>query len=584
MARMTHRCLLLCLLSCYLALAELAISTPAKTLFFPEAPTDEWISVGWPERKAQIYFTLVPKARNLGKLRELSRSISDPLSPSWRAFLTRSDALSLIAEPEHRLAFAEWLNENAPEAMVVSHSVLGVRVRCSVSVATKLFDTELQTFQGRGELLIVRAVRPLRVPRHVAERLSYVEGLLDFPASFSRPMYQLDWSSLWSELYNTTVSLDAQGSVSIVQFGHGCLNCLPNEWLRNLLFDEDANATLPDIIYSTFPLVRLPQPASPGLSSLTVRSALADLELLIELYGLMGGTFIAGVGGLGEWPASSDFVTAVAATQILHGNCTPATFRYPDGSQSCEASVFGAPRSSAYLTTPSWYQLSIQGASRGYPDVAVLGFETSSARGSAALLFSALAAQLVELAKLWPPGSGGLGLITPLLYQMARDDAGLFRDIDGAGWSAASGLGAPNIGRMREYLSELLAARLPICDSMRQGPCLCRSNFATPRLCRDACGNCPVHLQCYEPLHFGCGCTRRNASDCVRVGGHVCALRACTGESCCPASGCLATARFRPRLTRIFDTLAVLLLIFTVLLGLVVMTHRPSGYARHIRL
>ena len=330
--------------------------------------------------------------------------------------------------------------------------------------------------------------------------------------------------------------------------------------------------------------MRLPQPASPGLSSLTVRSALADLELLIELYGLMGGTFIAGVGGLGEWPASSDFVTGVAATRILHGNCTPAAFRYPDGSQSCEASVFGLSRSSAHLATPSWYQLSIQGASRGYPDVAVLGFESSGARVSAALLFSAVAAQLVELAKLWPPGSGGLGLVTPLLYQMARDDAGLFRDIDGAGWSEASGLGAPNIGRMREYLSELLATRLPICDPMRQGPRLCRSNSPTPRLCRDACGNCPVHLQCYEPLRFGCGCTRRNASDCVRVGGHVCTLRACEGESCCPASGCLATARFRPRLTHILDTLAVLLLIFAVLLGLVVMTQRSSGYARHIRL
>jgi hypothetical protein len=304
---------------------------------------------------------------------------------------------------------------------------------------------------------------------------------------------------------------------------------------------------------------------------------LEELDLLLEIYSVMGGSFLSAV--LNEtlpgeqYPATSVYATAVGSTLR-----TPACL---GGACADEVAVSrGGFRSSAN----AWYQSTSQG--RGYPDIALLASD-----GDAARALGDFAARL--------PEGVALGLLNPLLYRGAEEAPLLYRDIvactPGAscaqGWDEASGLGALDLASFDEYLASHLspsAPRIPLCSvSAGNVSCACYSNAAKQHVCQDACGNCPRHLPCYMLFHFGCTCSSAKELDCLHLGGQFCRRSTCApGEGCLSLSGGCHNSTLPKglhiRAIDVLDYLGLSLILLALLLILFVSLRRPlrDGYVR----
>jgi subtilase family serine protease len=137
-------------------------------------------------------------------------------------------------------------------------------------------------------------------------------------------------------------------------------------------------------------------------------------------------------------------------------------------------------------------------ANRGVPDIAVFGQGLViikggqlEVEGGTSLSSPLAAALLLPLQDISLQYTGqGLGWLNPLLYRMWEDDPTLFNDITegnnngsrevpncplggytaAPGWDAASGLGSPNIERMKQYLIALYTTVTPTPSSYSSSP------------------------------------------------------------------------------------------------------------------
>jgi tripeptidyl-peptidase-1 len=220
-----------------------------------------------------------------------------------------------------------------------------------------------------------------------------------------------------------------------------------------------------------------------------------------------------------DYPASSSYVTTVGATAVVKSDneqpigpdappicsdkhCECSTSMEEEGAMHDNAALFDTGGGfSHYNTRPSYQTYAVaqylnsgvqfpaskywNNTNRGYPDVAACGANVAVyQKGSVTQLAGTSASCPIWAGILTVLNSdrlaahkAPLGFANPLLYQMWQDDPSTFNDItvghnggnhyvgSGAcdkfnfyatnGWDAVSGLGTPNVGRIREYVARL---------------------------------------------------------------------------------------------------------------------------------
>jgi tripeptidyl-peptidase-1 len=220
-----------------------------------------------------------------------------------------------------------------------------------------------------------------------------------------------------------------------------------------------------------------------------------------------------------DYPASSSYVTTVGATAVVRSDneqpigpdappicknttCSCSTSMTEEGAMHNNAALFDTGGGfSHYNTRPQYQSYAVSqymnsgvkfpdsqywnNTNRGYPDVAACGANIAVfSKGKLATVAGTSASCPIWAGILTvlnddrlASGKAPLGFANPLLYQMWQDDPTTFNDITvgtnggkhyvgfgscnkfdfyaTTGWDAVSGLGTPNVGRIREYVSRL---------------------------------------------------------------------------------------------------------------------------------
>jgi hypothetical protein len=296
-----------------------------------------------------IYVTLLPQLRDVHKLHDFSRRVSEPHGDTWRAFLSRADLLSLLGVPNNRDAIVAWVTQTAPTSLVMNQSVFGVVVRGAISEVERVFGVKMKKY-SRGEHTIIRTTDPPLIPRHIAEKLRGIEGIDDFP-----PTYLGQSSGRRDDGVRRVVDGLLLSDKVECQAEVPC--CSPSEWLRRWLFAEKV---VPRAIYTTWAFE----------ASSASSASLEELDLLLEIYSVMGGSFLSAVLSTtlsgDQYPAAFAYVTAVGSTlrmpTCLGGDC---------------ASEVAVSRGGFSSSNYAWYQGEAQG--RGYPDMALFASDGDAA-------------------------------------------------------------------------------------------------------------------------------------------------------------------------------------------------------------
>ena len=211
-------------------------------------------------------------------------------------------------------------------------------------------------------------------------------------------------------------------------------------------------------------------------------------EAAIQTLTALGVTLVAGVGDIGyespEWPASSTYILSVGGTDmVIEGGVVVSESAW-QGSAGGVSAYTLRPSYQSYFTT------NITNTHRTCPDVAALagdfhcylGSNSSGGVGScsgqcvcggtslSAPLWAGVIALLNNVTLTYCNTT--LGFVNPLLYTMAVNCSGCFRDITTgssngysatAGYDLLTGLGTPNVATMQAWLAERLSSSASKC-------------------------------------------------------------------------------------------------------------------------
>jgi len=136
----------------------------------------------------------------IAELERVLYEVSDPDQEKYGQHLTQQDVTALLAVPQERVeqARAYFVAAGADEVAVAPNSDM-LTVTMSAAAAEAALNTRLHTFQHseHASAAIVRAGAPYYLPAKVAEHVTMVGELLQFPRLPSKGLSNLKGSGQW---------------------------------------------------------------------------------------------------------------------------------------------------------------------------------------------------------------------------------------------------------------------------------------------------------------------------------------------------------------------------------------------------